>query len=145
MGRLIFPTGSRIYLDTAPIIYSVEKHPEYWYILQDLWASADRSEIEIVSSELTLLEALVLPAREKNEAGMKDYEELLMESDLQLVPISTSILKMAVKLRADLNLKTPDSIHAATAVLTECDHIISNDHGLRRLTIPSVTILSDLI
>lgn len=121
------------------------KHPEYWHLLQGLWVAAERSEIEILSSELTFLEALVLPAREKNESLMKDYEELLTDSDLILVPISTSILKEAVNLRANLNLKTPDSNHAATAVLAECDHLISNDHGLRRLTKLNVMVLSDLL
>jgi len=138
-------SGSRIYLDTAPIIYSVEKHPEYWHLLQDLWVAAEHLEIEIITSELTLLESLVLPTREKNKAMIKDYEDLLIGSDLQLVPVSISILREAINLRADLNLKTPDSIHAATAALAGCDHLISNDNALRRLTQLNVTILSDQI
>ncbi len=37
MGRLDFLRGERVYFDTAPIIYSVEKHDEYWFLLLPLW------------------------------------------------------------------------------------------------------------
>ncbi len=56
-----------------------------------------------------------------------------------------SILRKAVQLRADLNLKTPDAIHAATATISGCDYLLTNDDGLRRLTQLKVTVLFDLI
>ena len=59
MGRLDFLRGTRVYFDTAPIIYSVEKHDEYWFLLLPLWQFLKSGEIEIVTSELTLLETLV--------------------------------------------------------------------------------------
>ncbi len=145
MGQLILPIGSRIYLDTPPLIYSVEKNPEYSNLMDDLWVAADRGDVEIVTSELTLLETLVQPVREDDEALIKAYEELLLSSDVRIVPISTPILREAVNLRATFNFRTPDAIHAATAALSGCDHLISNDVAFRRLTQISVTILSDLI
>lgn len=145
MGRLTFPAGSRVYLDAAPIIYSVEKNPDYWQSMQELWLSADAGEIGVVTSELSLLEVLVHPVREKNYDLIRDYENLLLTSDVQLVPVTTSILKSAADLRADLNLKTPDAIHAATALASECDHLVANDIGFRRLSAVQVTILGDLL
>ena len=145
MGRLKLPVGSSVYLDTAPIIYSVEQNPDYKSLMHDLWLSAENGDIEVITSELTVLEALVQPVREKNDDLIRDYEELLLTSEIQLVPVSISILRTAVELRVDLNLKTPDAIHAATALLGRCDHFVSNDGGFRRLTNVSVTILGDLI
>ncbi len=66
MGQLTFPAGSRVYLDTAPIIYSVEKHLDYWPILEPLCIAAKTNEIKILTSELALLEVLVLPVRLSN-------------------------------------------------------------------------------
>ncbi len=129
MGRLAFPPGSRIYLDSAPIIYSVEKHLRYWPLLESLWASAQNGDIVLVTSELTLLEVLVKPVSLNNQPLIKAYESLLIGSDIDLVPISTSILREAVNIRAAHNLKTPDAIHAATAVKSECDHLVANDTG----------------
>ena len=145
MGQLILPVGSRVYLDTAPVIYSVEKNPEYWPLMQDLWSVAESGNVEIFTSELTLLETLVQPIRDKDPALVQAYEELLLGSDVRLVPISISVLREAVTLRATLNLKTPDAIHAATSILSGCDQLVSNDDSFRRLAHPTVSLLSDLI
>ncbi len=73
MGRLTFPRGSRIYLDTAPIIYSVEEHESYWRLLQPFWALLQNGEIYVVTSELSLLETLVLPLRHKDADLISAY------------------------------------------------------------------------
>lgn len=49
MGALTIPAAGQVYLDTNPIIYSVEKHPVYWPLLQPLWQAAKGKTIEIVS------------------------------------------------------------------------------------------------
>jgi hypothetical protein len=54
---------AKVYLDTSPIIYSVEKHADYWQLLTPLWQSLKASEIEVYSSGLTLLETLVQPIK----------------------------------------------------------------------------------
>ena len=41
MGSLSLPTSETIYVDTAPIIYTVERHPDYESMLLPLWAAAD--------------------------------------------------------------------------------------------------------
>jgi hypothetical protein len=63
MGSLTLPTSGRVYLDTQVVIYSVETIPKYWPHLQPLWLSARAGTINLVSSELTLMEALVGPLR----------------------------------------------------------------------------------
>lgn len=145
MGRLTFPRGSRVYLDTAPIIYSVEEHESYWPVLKPLWDSLKKGEIEVVTSELSVLETLVVPIRNEDTDLTAGYEILLTDSHVELIPITVPILRTAAYLRATQNFKTPDAIHAATATLSNCDHLISNDSGFRRITTVDVIILSDLI
>jgi len=41
MGSLSLPASGTIYVDTAPIIYSVERHPDYEFLLLPLWTEAD--------------------------------------------------------------------------------------------------------
>lgn len=62
------------------------------------------------------MEVLVLPLRNVDTSLIADYEQLLFSSEIQLIPISKSVLREAANLRATTNLKTPDAIHAATAL-----------------------------
>ncbi len=49
------------------------------------------------------------------------YEQLLLSSVLQLISISQTILREAARLRATTPLlRTPDAIHAATAIASNC-------------------------
>jgi hypothetical protein len=76
LGQLSFPLAARIYLDTSPVIYSVEKHADYWQILVSLWQSLKSGKIEVVTSELTLLETLVQPIRQNNQIQNLDVRIL---------------------------------------------------------------------
>lgn len=145
MGRLDFPYGSSLYFDTAPIIYSVEKHPVYWPIMETLWAISIAEEFQLVTSELTILETIVQPVRDGKAELARAYEAFLSGDSISLVPISAEILRAAVELRANHNLKTPDAIHAATAITSGCQYLIANDNGFRRITTIDVITLDDLI
>lgn len=145
MGRLTFPPGSRLYLDTAPIIYSVEEHGVYWPELQPIWTAFSKGVCQIFTSELSLLETLVRPIREGNTDLAKGYDELLTGGEIFLIPIDIDVLRASAELRAHHNLKTPDAIHAATALASNCEVFISNDAAFRRLENINVVMLSDLI
>lgn len=58
---LTLPNSSLVYLDTSIVIYSVEQVPNYYQILEPLWEKVQSEEIRVFSSELILLETLVLP------------------------------------------------------------------------------------
>lgn len=145
MGQLSFPPAAKVYLDTAPVIYSVEKHADYWQILLSLWQSLKAREIEIFTSELTLLETLVQPIKQNNQTLVSAYESLLTATDINLLPISLDVLREAANRRASQNLKTPDAIHAATAFSANCAYFVTNDSGFKRLSNIQTVVLSDLI
>jgi predicted nucleic acid-binding protein len=138
MGQLTIPANATVYIDTAPVIYSVETNPDYWKLLQPLWAKSQAHEIDIISSDLLLLETLASPIR-SNNAAIIDLYEALFEEDIQ------SILRSAAHLRAITSLKTPDAIHAATALSTGCTLFLTNDGGLRAVPGLSVIVLKDVL
>jgi hypothetical protein len=72
VGSLTIPPAGLVYLDTNPIIYSVEKHPVYWPLLQPLWQAAKGKTIEIVSSDLALMETLTGPLKAGDAALVGD-------------------------------------------------------------------------
>ncbi len=64
MGQLNLPPSSLIYLDTVAIIYSIERFPGYDTLLDPMWQKLRSGEISIVTSELAVLETLVMPIRQ---------------------------------------------------------------------------------
>ncbi|BAU15214.1 PilT protein-like protein [Leptolyngbya sp. NIES-3755] len=145
MGQLNLPDSSLIYLDTVTIIYSVERFPSYITLLDPMWQQLQSSRFQVITSELALLETLVLPIRQNNRVLLSRYETLLTLSEVNLIPISQSILRSAANIRAEANLRTPDAIHAATAIESGCTMFLTNDLGFRRIANFPVVILQDIL
>jgi len=146
MGKLTLPRSGLIYLDTSPVIYSVEKIEPYHSLLQPMWLAAQTGDFILVSSELLLLETLVKPLQDADMVLEQSFRDLLItSSEMQLIPISLPILETATRLRATTRIKTPDAIHAATALMSGCILFITNDKGFRRVPSLSVVVLSDML
>ena len=144
MGALTVPASGLVYFDANSVIYSVEKHPVYWPLLEPLWHAAKRRTIELVSSDLVLMETLVAPLKSGNTGLVYAYEQLFQQAQTRLFPITQPILREAARLRATTKLKTPDALHAATAQHASCVLFVSNDVGFRAVPGLPLVILDDL-
>lgn len=145
MGQLNLPTSSLIYLDTVTIIYSIERFPDYIALLDPMWRQLKLGKFQVMTSELALLETLVMPIRQTNKALINRYETLLTASEINLIPITRSILKSAANIRATATIKMPDAIHAATAIDAECTIFLTNDKGFLRIPELPTVILQDVL
>ena len=71
-------TGKTIGLDTAPLIYFIEEHPTYLETILHLFEAVERGEVTAVTSTVTLLEVLVHPFRNHNDARAAEYRDILL-------------------------------------------------------------------
>ena len=146
MGQLALPAAGLVYLDTDALIYSVEKIVPYAALLQPLWDAAAQRTFQVVSSDLALLEALVKPLQLGDTVLVQLYRDLLTASqETRLIPISRAVIEAAARLRATTGIKTPDAIHAASALGEGVALFVSNDPVYRRIPGLPVTILDDLL
>jgi predicted nucleic acid-binding protein len=145
VGTLTLPTSGLVYLDANPLIYSVEKHPVFGPLLQPLWQAAQAKSIDVISSDLVLMEVLVGPLKSGDAALESAYEQALFGTDMRLISITHLLLREAARLRATTKLKTPDAIHAATAAHAGCVLFVTNDTGFRGIAGLPVVILDDLL
>jgi len=145
VGSLTLPATGLVYLDANPIIYTVEKHPVYGPLLVPLWQAAHAQAIEVVSSELALMETLVGPLKRGDTALEKTYEQALFGTDMRLLPITQMVLRKAAHLRATTKLKTPDALHLATAQGASCALFITNDGDFRSVATLPLVVLDDLL
>jgi predicted nucleic acid-binding protein len=73
------------------------------------------------------------------------YDDLFEGAELRLLPMGQSVVRKAAQLRADLPaLRTPDALHAATALLAACTMFLTNDSGFRRVGGLPVVVLDDV-
>lgn len=146
MGSLTLPSSGSVYVDANTVIYSVEHIAPYFVLLAPLWATMGAVSFDVVSSELTLLEVLVRPLRTGNTRLEREFRRVLSSTaDIRLVPITQKILEDAAQLRATTNLKTPDAIHAATALREGCALFVTNDVAFRHVSGLPVVVLRDLV
>ena len=127
-------------LDTAPLIYFIEENPAYIETVRFFFEAMDRGDFLVVTSAVTLLEVLVHPLRSNNKELATEYRDILLNSKLTILEVSSSIAEQAAQLRADYNIRTPDAIQISAALSAGASHFFTND--IRLPEIPSIQILS---
>src|ERR1700739_3096765 len=132
--------GTIVGLDTAPLIYFIEKHPTYLPLLLPFFESVERGEIQVVTSTLTLTEVLVHPYRNGNPDLAERYFQILLHArHLRMVALSPAIAAEAARVRADFQVKTPDAIQLATAKEGGATSFVTNDAELA--SIPGLRLI----
>jgi predicted nucleic acid-binding protein len=73
------------------------------------------------------------------------FRALLHAREVQLIPATLSLWEHAARLRANTGLKTPDALHAATALNVASTLCITNDRAFRRVEDLPVAVLDELL
>ena len=145
MGPLTLPTHGPVYLDSNGFIYSVELVEPYRTLLEPMWQQARAGEFDVASSDITVLETLVKPLREGDEVVEILLRSMFDAHEVSLIPATRELWEDAARIRADTGLKTPDALHAATALGAGCTLFVTNDTDFRRVEGLPIIVLDDLV
>ena len=145
MGSLDLPPEGLIYIDASTLIYSVERVEPYRDLLAPMWQQAELRNLTIVSSTMLVIETLVKPIRDGNNEIADQYRSVFTSNAVNLLEASYEVAELAAQVRADTGLKTPDALHAATALHVGCARFITNDAAFRRVQGLPAIILDDLV
>ena len=145
MGPLTLPSHGAIYLDTSAIIYSVERNEPYFTLLAPAWQQAEGGQFVVVCSELVIAETLVRPIRDSNADLAAAFSAVFAAPEVVLVPATRQLWEDTARLRAEIGLKTPDALHAATALQAGCALFVTNDTDFHRVQGLPVVVLDDLL
>lgn len=101
MGWVDALRGQVVALDTAPVIYYVQKDPLYVDMLHPFFQLVDQGECFVVTSVMTLLEALVVPIRRANIELSQQFRDFLYDSKgIITIELFPHIAEEAARLRA---------------------------------------------
>ncbi|NJK51597.1 MAG: PIN domain-containing protein [Leptolyngbyaceae cyanobacterium SU_3_3] len=136
---------SRLFLDTAPVIYYIERNPQYWAVVSHVFRVADAAGITFITSPITLAECLVMPYRRGLSRLQQDFTELITSGEQTVfVPISAAVGQQAAELRTEYSFTLPDALQIAVALTAGCEAFLTNDHQLTRVTQLRALVIDEL-
>jgi len=136
---------SRLFLDSAPVIYFVERHPVYYSMLEPIFTRLDTGALTAITSPITLAECLTLPLRSRNKEVIQAFLELLGgEHSAQLVPLQRETARLAAEIRSKYNVTLVDAFQVASALEGSCDALLTNDKALSKITEMRIVLVEGL-
>lgn len=135
---------TRVFLDTAPVIYYVEGHPTFAGRLDSLFDRLDQGSLAAVTSPVTLSECLVYPFKDSATALRDAFVALITSgSGVTFSSIDQTVAVRAAELRARYGLSLLDAFQVAAALESRCEMFVANDDKLRRVTEIPVLVLTE--
>ena len=131
-----------VYLDTNIVIYAVESTPSFGLRAQTRIASALAAGDTLQVSDLTRMEAMVLPLRVGDLMIQADYGAFFSRSEVRVVPITAAVCDRAAAIRAKTRFKPMDALQLAAAVEHGADLFLTNDTRLSSFTGLTVEVLA---
>ena len=119
------PAGTRVVVDSAPIIYVLEDHPQFAPRFVGLFEAEAAGSLEILISAITLSEVLTGPFQAGQEALAQRYATALQA--YTVIPVDNEIAVSAARLRSRYRLKLPDAIQPATVLESGAHGLVTND------------------
>ncbi len=135
-----------IALDTNIFIYQLEANARYVPLTDFIFSWIERGHSKAVACTIAMTEILVLPYRQTNQMKVEDHYGLLSTyPNLEWVAPTLEIADLAACIRGLHNLKTPDALHAATAVHCGATGLITNDPAFERIESYETLVLDRLL
>lgn len=127
-------------VDTMLFVYHFEANPEFGPAAGRILGAAEKGRCRLVTSVLSLLEALVVPNRTGAKELCRRYRDFFESfPNLETLPLDIPIAELASGLRAAHTVRMPDAIHLATALSAGVQGFLTEDRRLPGL--PKLPVL----
>lgn len=121
----------RVFLDTSPIVYYLEKNELYYLNMKKFWKEYD--VCDYVTSAVTVTEYLTYPYQQNNLKLINAFYAFVDGMDIEIKNIDKITAEKAAQIRAEYKFfKTMDALQLATACLSGCDLFLTNDKQLKQ-------------
>ena len=136
---------SRLFLDTAPVIYYVEANPDYIDVVTPIFDLIDNGALTAVTSPITLAECLVAPLRAGPLTLQQDFSDLILDgNNTEFALIDADCAQHAAWIRAQHGLSLLDALQVAVAAKNRRDALLTNDVMLRRVVGLGIVLVDEL-
>jgi predicted nucleic acid-binding protein len=125
------PEEALLIVDSPPVIYILEDHPQFGPRFAPLFAAHAAGRLHFAVTTITVAEVLVGPLRAGDDALAQRYRAIL--ESWRPVALSVDIAASAAQLRASLRLGLADAVQAANALAINAAALATHDRDFSRL------------
>jgi predicted nucleic acid-binding protein len=119
------PENALLLVDSAPIIYVLEGHPDLAQVFRPVFEAHDNDLVRLAVTTVTLAEVLTGPLSAGDEVLAERYRSTL--KSWYVVDLDAEIAESAARLRSALKLKLADAVQAASALAIGADALVTHD------------------
>lgn len=125
------PENALLLVDSAPIIYVLESHPEFAPAFRPVFEAHEKGLVRFAVTTVTLAEVLTGPLSKGDEVLVEKYRATLRS--WFVVDLDAETAESAARLRAALKLKLADAVQAASALAIGADALVTHDRDFSAL------------
>jgi predicted nucleic acid-binding protein len=135
---------ARVFWDTNLFIYLFEKNAEWSPRVIELRKRMRARRDELLTSWLTVAEALTKPQEAYNAILEKSYLNFFSSGSVELVPFAAEAAKRYANIRSRERVKPADAIQLACAAAAGTDLFVTNDSRLSGLVVSGITFITGI-
>lgn len=128
----------KVYLDSVILVYFFDHVGSFQVRAAQRLAGLHAAGDTVVVSDLVRMECRMHPLRNNDTVRLNRFDGFFSRSDIEIVPITTSVFDKATEFRAKHGYKSIDSLNLAAAVEGNCDRFLTNDQQLKNF--PNLTV-----
>ena len=135
---------ARVFWDTNLFIYLFEHNPDWSARVIELRQRMVARRDELLTSYLTVGEALTKPRETGNAILEKSYLNFFINGPMELIAFEVEAAKRYAEIRSRERIRPADAIQLACAAAARTDLFITNDNRLSGMSVPGITFIAGI-
>ena len=138
--------GQRVYIDTNIFIYFLERHELYFDAIVPFFQLFNDGLSLAHTGDAVVAETLYKPYQVGDVMRVSEFKSFFSDNEfITVLPHTTKTFELAGELSPKRGMKLIDALHYATASISGCTFIFTNDAGFSSSSGIEVIYLQDLI
>ena len=135
---------ARVFWDTNLFIYLFEHNPDWSTRVIEFRQRMLARKDELLTSYLTVGEALTKPREVGNSRLEKSYFNFFIGGSVELIAFEMAAAKRYSEIRARERIRPADAMQLACAAAARTDLFVTNDSRLSGMTVAGITFITGI-
>ena len=125
------PERALLLLDSAPIIYFLEKNAKFGPRFRPVFEAHEKGALRFAVTTITVAEVLTGPLQAGEEALARRYRAIL--ESWEVVDLNVDIAESAARLRASLRLKLADAVQVVSVLVVNAAALVTHERDFSKV------------